>query len=168
MAATTAAESTVPGVSSVLTRGLAAQVNHAFRRWLIATGTFAFWLDDCEGSPRVDKRYAASALLTYKAAREFWLKAEYRHEWRTSNVPATITPPTWCSSGCDCSDEHYTDRNPWLRPARPLWTCTIRAMPKSGVARFTIGISTKSAIIIPAMKIRAGYDWRSRLVCAGG
>jgi hypothetical protein len=47
----------------VLTRGLAAQVNHAFRRWLTATGTFAFWLDDYEGSPRVDKRYAASAHL---------------------------------------------------------------------------------------------------------
>ena len=66
---------------------IAAQVNHAFRRWLIATGTFAFWLDDYEGSPRVDKRYAASALLTYKATREFWFKAEYRHEWRTSNFP---------------------------------------------------------------------------------
>jgi len=87
VATTTAAESTTPGVSGVLTRGLAAQVNHAFRRWLTATGTFAFWLDDYEGSPRVDKRYAASALLTYKATREFWFKAEYRHEWRTSNIP---------------------------------------------------------------------------------
>ena len=86
-ATTTAAESTIPGVSGVLTRGLAAQVNHAFRRWLTATGTFAFWLDDYEGSPRVDKRYATSALLTYKATREFWFKAEYRHEWRTSNFP---------------------------------------------------------------------------------
>ena len=87
VATTTAAESTIPGVSGVLTRGLAAQVNHAFRRWLTATGTFAFWLDDYEGSPRVDKRYATAALLTYKATREFWFKAEYRHEWRTSNFP---------------------------------------------------------------------------------
>ena len=104
MATTTAAESTIPGVSGVLTRGLAAQVNHAFRRWLTATGTFAFWLDDYEGSPRVDKRYATSALLTYKAAREFWLKAKYRHEWRTSNIPGNDYA-AWCCSGSECSDD---------------------------------------------------------------
>ena len=38
------------------------------------------------GSPRADERYATAALITYKLTREMWLKGEYRHEWRHSNV----------------------------------------------------------------------------------
>jgi hypothetical protein len=38
------------------------------------------------GSPRADERYATAALITYKLTREVWLKGEYRHEWRHSNV----------------------------------------------------------------------------------
>jgi hypothetical protein len=38
------------------------------------------------GSPRADERYATAALITYKLTRELWLKGEYRHEWRHSNV----------------------------------------------------------------------------------
>jgi hypothetical protein len=88
VATTSVSESTVSGVSGVFTRELSMQIDHAFRRWLIATGKFSFGIDDYEGSPRLDKRYAASLLLTYKMTRELWLKAEYRHEWLNSSEPA--------------------------------------------------------------------------------
>jgi hypothetical protein len=87
-AATSVSESTVPGVSGVFTRDFAWQIDHAFRRWLIATGKFTFGIDDYQGSPRLDKRYVASALLTYKLTRELWLKAEYRHIWLNSSESA--------------------------------------------------------------------------------
>ena len=69
------------------TREAALQVDHAFRRWLIATARVAFAVDDYVGSDRVDDRYAISTALTYKLTREVALKAELRRDWRTSNVP---------------------------------------------------------------------------------
>ncbi|HZO45020.1 MAG TPA: outer membrane beta-barrel protein [Xanthobacteraceae bacterium] len=88
-AVTTVGESTVPGVSGVFTRQVTLQVDHAFRRWLIATGKFVYGNDDYIGSDRDDNRYSASAALTYKLARELWLKTEYRHEWLRSSVPSS-------------------------------------------------------------------------------
>jgi hypothetical protein len=85
-ATTTANETTVQGVSGIFTREVALQVDHAFRRWLIGTVRFARALDVYEGSPRVDYRYAGSAMLTYMLSREWQLKAEYRREWRISNT----------------------------------------------------------------------------------
>ena len=85
-AKTSADESTVAGVSGVFTREVTLQVDHAFRRWLIATAKFTRAMDDYVGSPREDLRYAASGLLTYKLTREWQLKAEYRREWLTSNT----------------------------------------------------------------------------------
>jgi hypothetical protein len=87
VATTTVAESTVAGVSGVFTREVSAQVDHAFRRWLVASGKFLVGFDNYEGITRLDKRYVASALITYKLTRELWARGEYRHEWRTSNVP---------------------------------------------------------------------------------
>ena len=69
------------------TREAALQVDHAFRRWLIATARVTFAVDDYVGSDRVDDRYAISTALTYKLTREVALKAELRRDWRTSNVP---------------------------------------------------------------------------------
>ena len=86
-ARTTVDESTVVGVAGVYTREAALQVDHAFRRWLIATARVAFAVDDYVGSDRVDDRYAISTALTYKLTREVALKAELRRDWRTSNVP---------------------------------------------------------------------------------
>ena len=60
-AVTRADESTVPGVSGQFTREVTLQVDHAFRRWLIATGKFLYGNDDYVGSPRDDNRYSASA-----------------------------------------------------------------------------------------------------------
>jgi hypothetical protein len=87
-AATRVDESTLVGVSGVFTREVTLQVDHAFRRWLIATGKFTYANDDYVGSTRDDNRYVASGLITYKLMRELWLKAEYRHEWLRSNQPA--------------------------------------------------------------------------------
>jgi hypothetical protein len=86
-AVTRADESRVPGVSGVFTHEVALQVEHAFRRWLTATGKLLYGNDDYVGSPRDDNRYSASAAITYKLSRELWLKSEYRHDWLRSSTP---------------------------------------------------------------------------------
>ncbi len=86
-AATSVAESTVPGVSGQFSRDITAQVDHAFRRWLIATLKFNRGIDDYVGSPREDLRYLASSAIAYNWTRELQLKGEYRQEWRFSNQP---------------------------------------------------------------------------------
>jgi hypothetical protein len=85
-AATTVDESTLAGVAGVFRRDVGIQVDHAFRRWLIATLKFTHGFDDYVGSTRADDRYALSALVTYKLNREWQLKAEYRREWLRSNT----------------------------------------------------------------------------------
>ncbi|MBN8957673.1 MAG: outer membrane beta-barrel protein [Rhizobiales bacterium] len=80
-------ESTVPGVSGVFRRDYALQVDHAFRRWLIATARLSYGTDDYEGSIRRDERYAATVALTYKLNRDVQLKGEYRREWLHSSEP---------------------------------------------------------------------------------
>ncbi len=86
-AVTSVAESTLFGVSGVLTREYTGQLDHAFRRWLIGTVRFTRGMDDYIGSPRLDLRYAAAAQLTYMLTRDWWARAEYRNEWRDSNIP---------------------------------------------------------------------------------
>jgi hypothetical protein len=86
-AKSTADESTLAGVSGVLTRELGVEVEHAFRRWLIGTAKFTYGLDDYDGITRLDKRYQASLLLTYKATRSLWFKGEFRQDWLRSNAP---------------------------------------------------------------------------------
>jgi hypothetical protein len=86
-ARTTVDETTIVGVSGVYTREAALQVDHAFRRWLIATARVAFAVDNYVGSNRLDDRYTISTALTYKLTREVALKAELRRDWRTSNAP---------------------------------------------------------------------------------
>jgi hypothetical protein len=85
-AVTRADESRVFGVSGVFTREVTLQVDHAFRRWLTATGKVLYGNDNYIGSDRDDNRYSASAAITYKLTRELWLKSEYRHEWLRSSV----------------------------------------------------------------------------------
>ena len=83
---TTVDETILMGVSGAFTREIALQIDHAFRRWLIATLKVSGATIDYVGSPREDERYAATALIAYKLTRELWLKGEYRHEWRHSNL----------------------------------------------------------------------------------
>jgi hypothetical protein len=86
-ARTTADESTLAGVSGVLTRTVGLQVDHAFRRWLIGTVRLGYGLDDYVGSIREDDRYTAAAGITYKLTRSWQVKGELRQEWLKSNVP---------------------------------------------------------------------------------
>jgi len=83
---TTVDETLLTGVAGAFTREVALEIDHAFRRWLVATLKVSGATVDYVGSPRADERYATAALITYKLTREVWLKGEYRHEWRHSNV----------------------------------------------------------------------------------
>jgi hypothetical protein len=85
--ATTADESTVPGVSGVLRYDSTLQVDHAFRRWLIATVKLGYGTDEYVGSVRDDTRYLASLGLAYKLTRTTQVKGELRQEWLRSNIP---------------------------------------------------------------------------------
>ena len=88
-ASTTVAESPLFLTSGVLTRQVGVEVNHAFRRWLIATTRFTAAHDMYAGDIRRDDRYAISAALSYLFTREFALKGEYRYEWERANVPGS-------------------------------------------------------------------------------
>jgi hypothetical protein len=79
-------EVVLPGVSGALKRDVTVQLDHSFRRWLIGSLKFGFGQDDYIGLDRLDKRYLASAALTYKMTRTVHIKGEYRHEWLRSNV----------------------------------------------------------------------------------
>jgi hypothetical protein len=81
------AESTLVGVSGQFTRETTIQIDHAFRRWLIATFKVTRGFDDYVGSTREDIRYIASSALAYTLSRELVLKGEFRQEWRHSNSP---------------------------------------------------------------------------------
>lgn len=82
--ATTVNESIIGGVSGSFSHYYAAQIEHAFRRWLVGSVRFGFTETDYVGSPRTDKLYAFSTALTYKLTRDWWLKGEYRREWQDS------------------------------------------------------------------------------------
>jgi hypothetical protein len=86
-ARTSVNETTVPGVSGILSRDAALEAAHAFRRWLIATLRLTAGYDVYQGSPRADERYAASLGVAYALNPEMQLKSEFRQEWRHSNLP---------------------------------------------------------------------------------
>ena len=86
-AKTTADESRDFGISGILRRDIALQVDHAFRQWLILSARVGTGIDDFQGSDREDRRYTVSGLLTYKLNPNVWLKGEVRQEWFTSNIP---------------------------------------------------------------------------------
>jgi hypothetical protein len=104
----TIAESTIPGVSGVLSRDVGLQVDHSLRRWLIATLRAGFGVDSYKGTTvdtstavlcdcvvstpggtaadRVDYRYSVGAGLTYKLNRSVQIKGEFQQQWLRSNV----------------------------------------------------------------------------------
>jgi hypothetical protein len=87
ISSTTTVESTLVGVSGQFTRETTIQIDHAFRRWLIATFKLSRGFDDYVGSTREDIRYIAYSALAYTLSRELVLKGEFRQEWRHSNSP---------------------------------------------------------------------------------
>jgi hypothetical protein len=87
-------ESTLPGVSGVLSRDYQAQADHAFRRWLIGTLKFGYGTSDYDGSDRLDHRYFAEGDLVYKLTRTVQVKGQVRQEWLRSTVPGVDTNAT--------------------------------------------------------------------------
>ncbi len=84
-AASLVSESTVFGVSGELSRDVAIEVDHAFRRWLIGTLQVGYGQDNYVGEGRLDNRYFASVGMIYKLNRDIWLKTEVRQNWLSSN-----------------------------------------------------------------------------------
>jgi len=84
-AASLVSESTVPGVSGELSRDVALEIDHAFRRWLIGTLQVGYGQDNYVGEGRLDNRYFASVGMIYKLNRDIWLKTEVRQNWLQSN-----------------------------------------------------------------------------------
>lgn len=86
LATSTVGESNIVGVSGIIYRDVALEVEHAFRRWLIGTVKVGYGIDDYVGSDRLDNRYYISGTATYKIDRNWQLKGEARREWLDSDV----------------------------------------------------------------------------------
>ena len=88
-ATTSIDETTVPGVSGVLTHTYTVEVDHDFRRWLTAIGKFTWGTQEYQGDDRFDRFYSLSGDLIYKLNRSIWLKGTLRRDWLDSTCPAT-------------------------------------------------------------------------------
>jgi hypothetical protein len=87
-------ETTVPGVSGVLTHTYTFEVDHDFRRWLTAIGKFTYGTYDYQGDGRSDKTYSIEGDLVYKMTRNFWLKGTLRRDILDSNAPLSSSAST--------------------------------------------------------------------------
>jgi hypothetical protein len=87
-------ETTVPGVSGVLTHVYTVEADHDFRRWLTAIGKFTWGSLDYQGDGRRDRIYTISGDLVYKMSRNLWVKATLRRDWLDSNLPGNSTAST--------------------------------------------------------------------------
>jgi hypothetical protein len=88
------AETTLPGVSGVLTHTYTFEVDHDFRRWLTAIGKFSYGTYDYQGDNRHDKTYSIEGDLVYKMTRNLWIKGSLRRDILDSNLPLTSTAST--------------------------------------------------------------------------
>jgi hypothetical protein len=79
-------ETTLTDVSGSLSRNYIAQVDHAFRRWLIGTAKFGYGTTDYQGT-RLDNTHFVEGDLIYKLTRTFAIKASVRHDWLVSSAP---------------------------------------------------------------------------------
>lgn len=93
-ATTSIDETTVPGVSGVLTHTYTAEVDHDFRRWLTAIGKFTWGSQQYQGDDRLDRFYSLSGDLIYKMTRTLWVKGTLRRDWLDSNIPGNSTAST--------------------------------------------------------------------------
>jgi hypothetical protein len=87
-------ETTLPGVSGVLTHVYTVEVDHDFRRWLTAIGKFTYGTLDYQGDNRRDKTYTASADVIYKMNRNLWIKGTLRRDVLDSNIARNSTAST--------------------------------------------------------------------------
>jgi hypothetical protein len=93
-ATTSIDETTVPGVSGVLTHTYTAEVDHDFRRWLTAIGKFTWGTQQYQGDDRFDRSYSLSGDLIYKLNHNIWLKGTLRRDWLDSNQSGNSTAST--------------------------------------------------------------------------
>jgi hypothetical protein len=84
-ALTTTGELVVVGASGVLHRDYTLEADHDFRQWLTGIMKLGYGVDYYVGMNRTDHRYYISTALTYKFTRDIWLRAEFRHDWLSSN-----------------------------------------------------------------------------------
>jgi hypothetical protein len=94
IATTSIDETTVPGVSGVLTHLYTAEVDHDFRRWLTGIGKFTWGTQAYQGDLRFDRIYSISGDLVYKMNRSFWITGTLRRDWLNSNIPGNSTAST--------------------------------------------------------------------------
>lgn len=79
-------ETSVPGASGVLRHDAKLTVEHALRRWLVASASIGWTSEKYEGTPLVNDYLRTSAALTYSLNRSLALKVEYRNEQYFSSV----------------------------------------------------------------------------------
>jgi hypothetical protein len=94
IATTSIDETTVAGVSGVLTHLYTAEVDHDFRRWLTGIGRFTWGTQRYEGDLRFDRIYSLSGELIYKMNRNLWVTGTLRRDWLDSNIPGNSTNAT--------------------------------------------------------------------------
>jgi hypothetical protein len=87
-------ETTVPGVSGVLTHLYTVEVDHDFRRWLTGIGKFTYGTLDYQGDGRFDKIYTVEGDLIYKMTRSLWVKGTLRRDILDSNIAGNSTAST--------------------------------------------------------------------------
>jgi hypothetical protein len=87
-------ETTVPGVSGVLTHTYTFEVDHDFRRWLTAIGRFTYGTYDYQGDVRRDKTYTIEGDVVYKMTRNLWVKGTLRRDILDSNIPLSSSAST--------------------------------------------------------------------------
>ncbi len=87
-------ETTVPGVSGVLTHTYTIEVDHDFRRWLTGIGKFTYGTYAYQGDGRFDRTYSIEGDLVYKMTRNLWFKATLRRDWLVSNIIGDSTNST--------------------------------------------------------------------------
>ena len=80
-------ETTLAGVSGVLTHTYTLEVDHDFRRWLTGIGKFTFATLDYQGGGRNDKTYSAEGDIIYKMNRNLWIKGTLRDAVMTAADP---------------------------------------------------------------------------------
>src|SRR6202022_3378776 len=87
-------ETTLPGVSGVLTHVYTFEVDHDFRRWLTAIGKFTYGTLDYQGDGRRDKIFTISGDLVYKMTRNLWVKGTLRRDVLDPNILGSSSAST--------------------------------------------------------------------------
>jgi hypothetical protein len=87
-------ETTLPGVSGVLTHTYTLEVDHDFRRWLTGIGKFTYGTLEYQGDGRNDKTYSLEGDVIYKMTRNLWVKGTLRRDVLNSNFIGSSTAST--------------------------------------------------------------------------